>query len=288
MMTTTTLESRYAEVRQRVADAAVRAGRNPDDVILVAVTKSAEPDQIRTLLHMGHRDLGENRIQQLVQRASMIEELLARRRALPNTPSSRSDNGHATPSSPHAGPPDTVRWHMIGHLQRNKARKAVEFCRLIHSVDSLRLAEEIQQAAVRREQMVDVLIQVNCSGEPNKFGCIMPAARHLAEQIGTMSFVNVRGLMTMAEETQDTDKIRRAFSLCRELFEDIALDPPGQHFNILSMGMSGDFELAIEHGSNMVRVGSAIFGEPSEDQSEEHHAHHPDDGDSAEDADSDD
>ncbi len=282
MMTTTTLEARYTEVRQRVADAAVRAGRNPEDVILVAVTKSAEPDQIRTLLHMGHRDLGENRIQQLVQRASMIEELLARRRALPSTPSSRSGNGHTPPP----GPPDTVRWHMIGHLQRNKARKAVEFCRLIHSVDSLRLAEEIQQAAVRREQMVDVLIQVNCSGEPNKFGCLMPAARHLAEQIGTMSFVNVRGLMTMAEETHDTDKIRRAFSRCRELFEDISLDPPGQHFNILSMGMSNDFELAIEQGANMVRVGSAIFGEPSE-HPEDHHAHQLDDREPPDDADSD-
>lgn len=267
MMTTTTLESRYIEVRQRVADAAARAGRAPEDVILVAVTKTAEPDQIRTLLHLGHRDLGESRIQQLVQRASMIEELLARRRALPSTPSSRTDNG----SLPPPGPPDSVRWHMIGHLQRNKARKAVEFCRLIHSVDSLRLAEEIQQAAVRREQMVDILVQVNCSGEPNKHGCLMPAARHLADQISTMSFVNVRGLMTMAEATDDTDKIRRTFSRCRELFEDIiSTGPPGTQFNILSMGMSGDFELAIAEGANMVRVGTAIFGDPPEDYTEPH------------------
>lgn len=264
MMTATTLESRYTEVRQRVADAAARSGRAPNDIIIIAVTKGAEPDQIRTLLHLGHRDLGENRIQHLVQRASMVEELFARRRVLPTTPTTRSEERPALPAD---GELEPVRWHMIGHLQRNKARKAVDFCRLIHSVDSLRLAEELQTIAVRREQPVEILVQVNCSGESSKFGCLRPAARHLADQIATMGFVTVRGLMTMAEDTSDPDRIRRTFAICRELFEDIiASGPPGEHFNILSMGMSGDYELAIAEGANMVRIGTAIFGDPAEHQ----------------------
>src|SRR5262245_988846 len=166
-----TLESRYAQTRQRVVSAAKSAGRRGADIIVVAVTKFAEADQIRALIQLGHRDFGENRVQNLIQRAAIIEEYMPRRRVLPPA-------GHHAP-----GAPDTVRWHMIGHLQRNKARKAVELCRLIHSVDSLRLAEEIQAVATRREEPADVLIQVNCSGERTKFGCPLPAALHLAEQI---------------------------------------------------------------------------------------------------------
>ena len=154
---------------------------------MVAVTKYAEADQIRALIQLGHRDFGENKVQNLITRVAMIEEFMARRKVLPHA-------GH------HAGGPvDTaIRWHMIGHLQRNKAKKAVELCRLIHSVDSLRLAEEIQSVATKRVEPVDVLVQVNCSGEKSKFGCPPPAALHLAEQIDTMLTVRVRGLMTMA------------------------------------------------------------------------------------------
>jgi pyridoxal phosphate enzyme (YggS family) len=163
---------------------------------------------------------------------------------------------------------------MIGHLQRNKARKAIEFCRLIHSVDSLRLAEEIQQVAVKREQPVEVLVQVNCSGEESKFGCPVPAAVHLAEQIDTMLYVRVRGLMTMAPYSTNPEDSRETFVRCRELFEEVKKTGVGEgKFNILSMGMSGDFEVAISEGANLVRVGSAIFGEPKhpvqEDEEEE-------------------
>jgi hypothetical protein len=251
------LKARYDEVLGRVAEAARRSGRTERDVLLVAVTKFAEPDQIRELLGFGHRDFGENKIQSLVQRAAIVEEYLDRHRVLSHTKAASSVLG------PGSGDvPDAVRWHMVGHLQRNKARKAVDCCRLIHTVDSLRLAEELQAIGLKRDMPIDVLVQVNCSGEPQKYGCAPAAAPHLAEQIDTMVFVRVRGLMTMAAETDDPNQdARPAFERCRELFEELSRTGIGdKRFNLLSMGMSGDYEAAIEEGANIVRVGSAIFG----------------------------
>ncbi|MFZ4575448.1 MAG: YggS family pyridoxal phosphate-dependent enzyme [Phycisphaerales bacterium] len=267
-----TLEARYAAVCDRVAAAAKKAGRRPQDVILVAVTKNAEPEHIRELISIGHRDFGENRVQQLVQRASMIAEWLGRQRRFPTSrkvqgddsgsllfaPGSESDLG-AQASQP--GGRDGVRWHMIGHLQRNKAKKVLEFTRLVHSVDSLRLAEELQAAAMRRDQMVEVLLQINCSGEASKFGCAVPAAGPLAEQIETMVNVRLRGVMTMAAPSGTESENRQCFARCRDLFDEIrgqVSDP--RRFNILSMGMSSDYEAAIAEGANIVRVGTAIFG----------------------------
>jgi pyridoxal phosphate enzyme (YggS family) len=160
-----------------------------------------------------------------------------------------------------------VRWHMIGHLQRNKAKKVLEVCRLIHSVDSLRLAEEVQAAAIKLEKTVDVLLQVNTSGERSKGGCAVAAAVHLAEQMDTMVQVRLRGLMTMARYSENPEDSRPAFARCRELFYEIRDSGyAGRNFNILSMGMTGDFEVAIQEGANLVRVGSAIFGEPRPEQ----------------------
>jgi len=278
------LETRYTSVCNRVAAAAKRGGRSPGDVILVAVTKSAEPDQIRALLQLGHRDFGENRVQQLVQRASMVDEFLARQRLLPssrtlNDPDQQTlfGGGAEIKLPPVAGSPVSsggVRWHMIGHLQRNKARKVADFVRLIHSVDSLRLAEELQQLSLRRDHVIEVLLQVNCSGEETKFGCPVPAAIPMAEQLESMINVRLRGVMTMAAPSDNPDLARATFGRCRELFEEIkrsgVTDPA--RFNILSMGMSDDFEVAIAEGSNVVRVGSAIFGagdKASEPEAEE-------------------
>lgn len=263
-MDTGTLESRYSEVCERIAAAARRSGRLPEDVILVAVSKGADPEQIRALLELGHRDLGENRVQQLVQRAAMVEEYIKRLRVLPNAQQERTSREQAARSTlgstQAAGVPESVRWHMIGHLQRNKARKAVELCRLIHSVDSLRLAEEVQVFASRHEHPVEVLVQVNCSLEGQKFGCPIAAALPLCEQIETMVNVRVRGLMTMAAEGRSGDA-RGTFARCRELFEELTRRGVGEgRFNLLSMGMSGDYEAAIEEGANIVRVGTAIFG----------------------------
>jgi pyridoxal phosphate enzyme (YggS family) len=254
------LEDRYAAVRQRIADAASRSGRQPADVLLVAVTKHADPEHIRRLVELGHRDFGENRAQQLVQRAAMMDEFLAR---LNVVPSAGPVAGLRTPGAAEAASRG-VRWHMIGHLQRNKARKVVELCRLIHSVDSLRLAEELQQIALRRNHVVEVLVQVNCSGETQKFGCPIPAVLPLIEQIETMVNIRVRGLMTMAPYADNPELSRPCFARCREIFEEIRREGVGEgRFNLLSMGMSGDYEVAVSEGSNIVRVGSSIFGEPA-------------------------
>lgn len=245
------LRTRYEAVKQTIARACKKAGRDPSSVVLVAVTKHAEPDQIRELIRLGHSDFGENRVQQLTQRAAIIDEWMTRQRGM---------HGAAAQALP------PVRWHMIGHLQRNKARKVIELCRLIHSVDSLRLAEELQLIAAKRERPVEMLLQVNCSGEASKFGCAIGAAIHLVEQIETMVQVRVRGLMTMAPLSSNPEDARATFGRCRELFNEIrdsgVVNPARGGFDILSMGMSGDYEIAIEEGANLVRVGTALFGEP--------------------------
>lgn len=261
------LKQRYAAVGERIAAAAKRAGRPADSVMLVAVTKYAAIDQVRELIELGHEDLGESHVQSLVQRAAQIEEFLQRHRQL----GGGAGKGSGAKVS---AMPRQVRWHMIGHLQRNKVRKALGLARLIHSVDSLRLAEEIQAASTKVPDPVEVLIQVNVSGEKSKFGVAPAAARHLIDQMDTMINIRVRGLMCMAPLTDGSETVRPVFERGRELFDDIRRSGiAGERFDILSMGMSSDFELAIECGANLVRVGTAIFGEPAEgaddhDQSE--------------------
>ena len=240
----TTLAQRFADVKSRIAGAARRAGRRPEDVMLVVVSKSGTVDQVRELMQLGQVDFAENRVQQLLQRAAQVDEWRARRIEL-------------------AGEAPSVRWHMIGSLQRNKVKKAIECTRLVHSVDSLRLAEEIQAAASRRESPVEVLVEVNVSGEPSKHGVAPGAAKHLVAQIETMVNVRARGLMCMAPLEGGPASARPAFERCRELYEDIRqAGAGGTRFDILSMGMSGDFEVAVECGSNLVRVGGAVIGPP--------------------------
>ena len=249
------LDQRYTEVRQRAADAAVRAGRRPEEVILIAVTKNAEPEDIRRLIELGQVDFAENRAQQLIQRAGMAREWLDRTGVLDR--SARADE-HA-PELTHDQP---VRWHLVGHLQRNKARKIAEAVRLVQSVDSLRIAEELQQAMIKLDRQLDVLIQVDVAGEDAKFGCAVPAVIPLAEQIDSMYHLNLRGLMTIAPYSDNPEDARPHFARCRELFHEIADMGMGDgRFNLLSMGMPGDFEVGIEEGANLVRVGTAIFGE---------------------------
>ncbi len=237
------LRERYESVLQRIEEAARSSGRSSTNIVLVAVTKYASMDEVRELIRMGHLDFGESRVQHLIQRAAQVEEFL-QRKTLANEPSY----------------PDEVRWHMIGHLQRNKVRRVVDLVRLIHSTDSLRLAEEVQAAADKRDEPTEVLIQVNTSGERSKYGIAPAATRHLLDQMDTMLSVRPRGLMCMAPLVEDPNDARPTFDRCRELFEDIRSSGiVDERFNILSMGMSNDFEVAIECGANIVRVGSAIF-----------------------------
>ncbi|MEO1009290.1 MAG: YggS family pyridoxal phosphate-dependent enzyme [Planctomycetota bacterium] len=246
------LRRRYRDVHERIERAASRTETDAASIILVAVTKHAEPEQILQLVRAGHLDFGENRVQQLLQRASMLSEQAERMRSL----------GAALGA---AGASEPVRWHMIGQLQRNKAKQVASVCRLVHSVDSLRVAEELQEIGLKREAPVEVLLQVNTSGEAAKAGCPGAAALHVVEQIHTMIHLRLRGIMAIAPYSEDPEDSRPVFSRCRELFEEIRTEGLVERsFNILSMGMSGDFEVAIEEGANMVRVGSAIFGEKRE------------------------
>lgn len=240
-----TLKERYELVMHRVARAAERRGRRAEDVLVVAVSKYAEMDDVRELYELGHRDFGESRPQQLAQRAAMMNEWLERRGRF----------GGASP--------EPARWHMIGRLQRNKVRKLLPDVRLIHSIDSMRLAEEIQTCALKRETETEALLQVNVSGEASKTGVTPPAAPHVAEQIDTMTYLRLRGLMTMAPLAEDPEDVRSVFEQTHALFEDVQkLGVSEGRFNILSMGMSHDYEIAIECGSNCVRIGSSIFGDP--------------------------
>lgn len=257
------LESRYREVKDKVASAAQRSGRKPGEILVVAVSKYAEMDQVRELYRLGHRDFGESRVQQLVQRAAIMDEWQSREQAMPNIGEEQEmELFAAATGAAHESKQPRVRWHMIGHLQRNKARKCVEVARLIHSVDTLRLVDEIHAVAFKMDREVELLVQVNCTGEKQKYGCAVAAAEHIAEQIDSLVHLKVRGLMAMGPTSMDPGETRATFERTKELFDEmVKLNLCDGRFNILSMGMSHDYEMAIECGANMVRIGSSIFGE---------------------------
>lgn len=247
----TQLKDAYRRLKDRVGAAAARSRHRAPAVLIVAVTKTASPDQIRALVEMGQVDLGENRVQQLVQREAQLGEFLNRKRTL-----GRADGEEGEVPAP------AVRWHMVGHLQRNKVKPILPLVKLIHSVDSLRLAEELQSAAARMDKVTDILLQVNTAGEAGKQGVAAPAALHLAEQIETMMHLRLRGLMTIAPFVDDPEQVRPVFARTAEIFHEIRAEKAGRDaFNVLSMGMSNDFEVALEEGANMVRIGRALFGE---------------------------
>ena len=233
-------------VKDRIAAAAQRSGRQPDDILMVAVTKTVEIDVIRQLLDAGVKDIGESRVQQLIKRAGMIQEQMQRRAA--RQPKGRLD------------PPAIPHWHMIGSLQRNKVKTVLPWVDLIHSLDSLRLAEEISARAEKTGQTVRALLEVNATGDKNKNGVAVGAVTHLLEQIITLPNLQMIGMMTMGPLVEDPEDARPCFHRTGELFEEIHRERiAGPEFEHLSMGMSNDFEVAIEEGATMVRIGSALF-----------------------------
>ncbi len=250
----TPLADRLAAVRERIAKACDRAKRDAAEVTLVAVTKYAPPEDIREVLSLGVADLGESRVQQLAQRAAQINEYHQRRIAGGNDPTL----------------PGKLRWHMIGHLQRNKVKQLLPHVSYIHSIDSLRLAEELEAQLQKSDRKLPVLLQVNASEEPQKFGVAVGAAPHLAEQIATMKHLQLAGLMCMAEHGATEKQARFTFGRTREIFEDLRFNKVGgASFRHLSMGMTDDFEWAIEEGSTLVRIGSAIFGGKAPDHADD-------------------
>ncbi len=233
----------WKRVEHRINDTCNRAGRDPKSVTLVAVTKYASLDIIRTMVDLGFPELGESRVQELTKRAAAVNEWLSR-----------------GPRNPSAGALARPRWHMVGHLQRNKVKAVLPWVDLIHSVDSLRLAEEIDAQSAKLNRITPILMQVNASDEPAKNGVAVAATTHLAEQIASLPHLEIRGLMAMAPMTEDESRIQLVFERVRELFEEVVGERMcGPAFRELSLGMSSDFEQAIEAGATYVRIGSALF-----------------------------
>lgn len=234
------IADRLKQVQDNIARACARAKRSENSVKMIVVTKTAPIEAIQEVIDLGFTDLGENRVQQLKQVADEIDAYV------------REKSGSETAQK--------ICWHMIGHLQRNKVKPTLQICKVIHSVDTLRLAEEINICAHKLGTHAEVLLQVNCSGETQKYGTPVGAALHLAEQLTTMPNLRLIGLMTMAPLTMDKNKVRACFARAREIFEEIRGERvSGSKFKELSMGMSQDYEIAIEEGATLLRIGSAIF-----------------------------
>jgi len=237
----TKISERIKRVEDTINSTCARIGRDSSEIKLVIVTKSATIEAIKEVIRLGVTDLGENRVQQLKKVAAQITDFL------------RKSDGDSTLA-------EKINWHMIGHLQRNKVRQVLPVASLIHSVDTLRLAEEINASAAKLNLCPKVLLQVNTSNEPQKYGVSVGAATHLAEQMETLANLKLIGLMTMAPLTHNKDVVRACFVRARELFIEMQGEKMvGQQFTELSMGMSSDYEVAIEEGATILRIGSAIF-----------------------------
>ena len=223
------LKENLKTVEEHVQEACKRAGRSREEVTLIAVSKTKPVSDIYEVMETGIKDYGENKVQELCDKIETISEPL--------------------------------NWHMIGHLQRNKVKYIVDKVRMIHSVDSLRLAQQISSEAVKKGVDVDILIEVNVAEEASKFGLSTEAVIQLAEDISKLPAVHIRGLMTVAPFTENPEDNRPYFRNLRQLAVDIARkNIDNVTMNELSMGMTGDYEVAIEEGATMVRVGTGIFG----------------------------
>lgn len=216
-------------VGQAIESACQKSGRARGDVSLVAVSKTKPVPMLLEAYEAGTRDFGENRVQELLEKIPQM--------------------------------PSDVRWHMIGHLQTNKVKYIVDKVYLIHSVDSLRLAEEISREALKKNVTVRILIEVNVAGEESKFGTTVSETAALAENIAKLPAVKIEGLMTIAPFVEDPEDNRVYFRKLRQLSVDIAgRNIDNVSMDIMSMGMTGDYSVAVEEGATYVRVGSGIFG----------------------------
>jgi hypothetical protein len=223
------LQKSLPRVRERICRAAERTGRTEGDVTLVAVTKGHPVEAVRSALTAGLRCLGENRVQELKDKSTALGA--------------------------------DAEWHLIGHLQTNKVRMALPLFSLLHSLDSLRLASALASEAERAGVRVPVLVQVNASGEGTKGGFPVEQAVEVVAKIVDMPTLGVRGLMTMAPFTDEASVLRSAFRRTKEAFDQCSAAVGGFEARYLSMGMSNDFEIAIEEGSTMIRLGTTLFGE---------------------------
>ena len=217
------------DVRKNISEACERAGRDPAEVTLLAVSKTKPIEMIRECMDAGQRAFGENYVQEIEEKYAVLGK--------------------------------TVDWHMIGHLQRNKVKYIIDKVSLIHSVDSLRLAEQIQKEAEKHSINMGVLLEVNVANEESKWGFTLDETIDVVKAVSAFSNVHVRGLMTSAPITEEPETNREYFKALRQLFDHIkAMKLPNVDMQVLSMGMTGDYVVAVEEGSTLVRVGTGIFG----------------------------
>ncbi len=217
-------------VRKKIAEACLRSGRDPEEVDLVAVTKTVDVEQINEAIEAGIRVVGENRVQEAWRKFQEVGK--------------------------------GVHWHIVGHLQTNKVKRVLQFADMIHSVDSVYLAREIQTQAEKLDKTVEILIQVNTSGEESKFGLEPEVTIGAIEEISAFSNLEIKGLMTIGAFLPNPEDVRPWFKLLRDLKGRVnEQEIAGVEIGALSMGMTNDYEVAIEEGSTMVRIGTAIFGE---------------------------
>lgn len=223
------IKEQLEEVREWVNAACLRAGRDPKSVTLIAVSKTKPAQAVQEAYEAGARDFGENKVQEILQKQPAL--------------------------------PQDIRWHMIGHLQRNKVHQVIGKAVLIHAVDSLRLAEQIEQEAAKRNLDVDVLLEINVAKEESKYGFFLEDAEEAIRRISALPHVHIRGLMTIAPFVENPEENRGIFQKLYQFSVDINdKNIDNVTMGVLSMGMSGDFEVAIEEGATMVRVGTSIFG----------------------------
>lgn len=216
-------------IRERIRNACIRSGR-PDDVKLMAVTKTVDTARIMEAINCGIKVIGENRVQEIEKKFLEIGS--------------------------------QVEWHMIGHLQTNKVKYIVDKVSMIQSVDSLKLAQEINKQFGKRRRIIDVLVEINIGKEPNKHGIDPDSAAEFTESVGKFENLRVRGLMTVAPALEKSESVRPYFKKMKQIFDQLrSKQMENISMDFLSMGMTGDFETAVEEGANMVRVGSGIFGQ---------------------------
>lgn len=221
------LKENYYDLLAGIKKVCDEYGRNFNDITLVAVSKTFPESDIAYINGLGHLDFGENKVQELKSKYDNLKD-------------------------------KNIRWHLVGHLQSNKVKYIADFVHLIHSVDSLKLAQVIDEQAKKHDRVIDVLIQVNTSNENQKSGIEPSEAEQLCEEISKLENVRLRGLMTIGMFTDDEKIIRENFSLLRNLYMELRVK--FGTFQYLSMGMTSDYSIAIEEGANMLRIGSAIFG----------------------------
>lgn len=224
------IQENLAQVRKNIEEACKKAGRDVNEVTLIAVSKTKPVSMLQEAYNAGSREFGENKVQEIMDKYPQL--------------------------------PSDIHWHMIGHLQRNKVKYIVDKVCLIHSVDSLRLAEEISAQAVKKQAEVDILVEVNIAQEESKFGTSREEAIALVEEISKFPNIHIKGLMTIAPFIENPEDNRKYFKEIKELSVDIKQkNIDNVTMGILSMGMTGDYMVAIEEGATMVRVGTGIFGE---------------------------